>query len=327
MPRSALRSLASRVQRSSLARALALIAAVTALLGGAGCECDPLSDGEDAPRAEKPARRHHRKRPRRRAAPPPSETSDETPPAPPGTPSIHLALGTPVDADPSDDWLLVKPQYALSYNPIRLGASWVSWELNARYYGGEPRHKGRFIPDESLPAGWYRVRHEDFSRSDYDRGHMVRSEERTRSRRDNTSTFLLTNVLPQRHDLNAGPWLRLEDYCRELAQHGRKEMFVTAGPIFGPRPDTIGHGVAVPEAFFKIVVVLGREQGPADVSEETRVIAVIMPNVIGVAEERWGQYRTSVVEIEQRTGYRFLGDVHEATREALVRRVDDGPTG
>lgn len=308
--------------RRSALRLLAAIAAAAALLGGSGCGLDRLfGGGNGSPAAGEPAR-HGRKRPRphRDAEPPPAE-------APPDTPSIHLALGAPVDADPSDDLLVVKPQYALSYNPTRLGANWVSWELNADYYGGAPRHKGKFIPDESLPDGLYRVRHEDYSHSDYDRGHMVRSEERTRSREDNTSTFLLTNILPQRHDLNAGPWLRLEEYCQQLAQHGGKEMFVTAGPIFGPQPDTIGNGVAVPEAFFKIVVVLGRDQGPADVSDETRVIAVIMPNEIGILDQRWAQYRTSVAEIERRTGYRFLGNVPEATREVLESRVDAGPPG
>ena len=72
-------------------------------------------------------------------------------------------------------------------------------------------------PDDMLPAGWYRVQDHDYAGSGYDRGHMVRSEERTRSPEDNKTTFYLTNVLPQTHELNAGPWLRLEDYCQDLA--------------------------------------------------------------------------------------------------------------
>jgi endonuclease G len=308
-------------------RRVLILAAVAALLAGSGCGRDRLLGSGDGYGADESARAHRRKRPHKLHSPEPQEADADAsvPSAPPGTPSIHLALGTPVDADPSDDWLMIKPQYALSYNPSHLGANWVSWELNAGYYGGSGRHKGKFIPDDSLPEGWYRVRHEDYSRTDYDRGHMVRSEERTRSREDNESTFLLTNILPQRHELNAGPWLRLEERCRELAQYEDKEMFITAGPIFGPHPATIGHGVAVPESFFKIVVVLGHDQGPADVTPDTRVIAVIMPNALGVSEEHWSDYRTSVAEIERRTGYRFLTNVPEATREALIQHVDDEP--
>lgn len=324
-----------------LIRLLAAAAVTAGLLGGPGCGLERLLDRDSGQHTDEPRQGRHRVRhPKphhhdddgaRPAQSPPDEGPRAPDPSPvqtpAGTQSIHLALGAPTDADPSDDYLMVKPQYALSYNPKRLGPNWVSWELNAGWYGGEPRHKGKFMPDESLPAGWYRVHHEDYSNSDYDRGHMVRSEERTKSRTDNEATFLTTNILPQRHDLNAGPWLRLEDYCQQLAKNDRKEMFVTAGPIYGAHPPTIGHGVAVPESFFKIVVVLDRGQGPADVSPSTRVIAVIMPNVTGILEEPWGRYRTSIAEIERRTGYHFLGNVPEGVRRTLEGRVDSGPTG
>jgi endonuclease G len=274
------------------------------------------------PDEPKHGRRRHPKD-KDHGAPPATPTNG--PEAPAGVASIHLALGTPHDGDDADDHLMIKPQYALSYNHTRNSANWVSWELNESYFGGTHRHKGKFIPDDSLPAGWYRVVHDDYTGSDYDRGHMVRSEERTRSREDNESTFLLTNVLPQRHDLNAGPWLRLEDYCQALAQGEHREMFIVAGGIYGARPPTIGHGVVVPEAFFKIVVVLDPGQGPLDVSASSRVIAVIMPNVTGILDQPWRQYRTSVGEIERRTGYHFLDRVPEAARHVMEARVDSGP--
>ncbi|APR86650.1 sugar-non-specific nuclease NucA [Minicystis rosea] len=329
----------SLVRRTVVRIALALGLA-TALTGSLGCGLDRLLGRDERGHSAEPGRRHRhkpetppdedardkheRKKHRHPEEPPPVPASPA--PTPEGTTSIHLALGAPTDADPTDDWLVIKPQYALSYNPKRLGANWVSWELNASYFGGEPRHKGKFIVDDSLPPEFYRVHHEDYSNSDYDRGHMVRSEERTRSRADNNATFLMTNILPQRHDLNAGPWLRLEEHCQSLAQNDRKEMFITAGPIYGTNPETIGHGVAVPESFFKIVVVLDRGQGPADVSAATRVIAVIMPNVMGIMDQPWWRYRTSVAEIERRTGYHFLGRVPEDVRRTLEAKVDRGPT-
>ena len=50
----------------------------------------------------------------------------------------HLAFGAPVGADPSDI-LLSKTQYVVSYNPNRLGADWVSWNLNGSQFGPAPR--------------------------------------------------------------------------------------------------------------------------------------------------------------------------------------------
>ncbi len=239
--------------------------------------------------------------------------------------SVHLALGAPRDATPDDDYLMIKPQYALSYNRLRNVANWVSWNLDASYFGPTPRHKGRFLADSSLPSGFYQVQDRDYVGSGFDRGHMVRSEERTRTTEDNVATFLLPNVLPQRHDLNAGPWLRLEDYAQALSQKENKELYVTAGGIFGARPEKIGRGIEVPEACFKIVVVLDRGQGLADVDTTTRVIAVIMPNTTGILDQPWGQYRASVRDVEKRTGYSFLTAVPEPIRRALGTRVDTGP--
>ena len=83
--------------------------------------------------------------------------------------------------------------------------------------------------------------------------------------------------------------------------------------------------VAVPESCFKIVVVLERGQGLSSVTDGTRVIAVIMPNVTGILDEPWGRYRTTVSEIEKRSGYTFFPLVPEPVRRSLGARVDTGP--
>lgn len=254
---------------------------------------------------------------------PPSRTQTEP------AKSVHLELGTPVPTsgkDAPDDTILIKPQYALSYSGSKNIANWVSWNLNASYFGDVPRHKGKFITDSSLPGPFYHVTHDDYSGSGYDRGHMVRSEERTATADDNKATFLLTNILPQYHDLNAGPWLRLEEYAQTLAQKGGRELYVMAGGVLSARPSTIGKGVAVPDSFFKIIVVLEHGQRAADVGEKTRVIAVIMPNTQGIITEDWGRYRTTVDEIEKRSGYDFLTRVPPAVQDVIERATDSGPT-
>ncbi len=314
--------------RGGCARWVVRIVAAIAFagLGAAAMRCRPdrwlegLGGGDGAPRpAPTPSRRT--------ASPKPTASSPRAPAA-----SVHLELGTPVrtgkaKADPGDERLMIKPQYALAYSRSRSAATWVSWELDASWFGDAPRHRGKFIADDALPDGWRRVTHDDYTGSGFDRGHMVRSEERTRSPEDNKATFLLTNVLPQRHDLNAGPWLRLEEYCQELAQKEKRRLFIAAGGIFGSRPRTAGKDVAVPDSFFKIIVVLGRGQGAGDVSESTRVIAVMMPNTTGIIDEGWGRYRTTVDDVEERAGYDFLSAVPEEAQRVIESRTDDEAGG
>lgn len=235
-------------------------------------------------------------------------------------------MGVPTDDTPDDEYLMRKPQYALSYNGKRNGANWVSWELNESWFGSAPRLKGKFLEDRELPSEFRRVSHDDYTNSGYDRGHMVRSEERTRSPEDNRTTFLMTNILPQYHDLNAGPWLRLEEHCQKLATREGRELFVMAGGVFPPGKrvaDTIGKDVAVPKHFFKIVVVLQPGQTARDVQSSTQVIAVIMPNETGIIDEGWEKYRTSVDEIEKRTGYEFLSAVSTSVQNAIEARSSD----
>ncbi|MCU0658993.1 MAG: DNA/RNA non-specific endonuclease [Polyangiaceae bacterium] len=263
--------------------------------------------------------------------PPPASTGGQAKPAEvkPGkgkATSVHLALGIPTDDDASDDHLMVKPQYALSYSKRLNNPNWVSWNLDANYFGDTPRFKGKFMPDDSLPAGFYRVRHDDYTNSGFDRGHLVRSEERTKSPADNEATFLTVNILPQYHDLNAGPWLRLEEYCQRLAQKEKKELFIIAGGVFAKKPQTIGKGVAVPDSTYKIVVILDRNQSIEHVTPQTRVIAVSMPNKEGISRDDWGKYRTTVAELEKATRYNFLSDLPESLQQTLETRKDSGPT-
>lgn len=239
--------------------------------------------------------------------------------APPGDGSVHLELGLPRDGDDGDDLLLRRRQYVVSYNPKRNVANWASWRLTAGDLGPVPRRKGEFLEDPTLPPGVLRIGHRDYARSGFDRGHLVRSGDRTATREDNDATFYMTNVVPQRHSLNDGAWLRLEEHVTSLAKGG-KQVFVMAGPIFAsPQGPTIGPGVRVPDKLFKIAVVLEPGQGHADVTRSTAVVAAIMPNVEGTSP-KWEAYRATVDEIEQETGYDFLDAVDESIQAIVEAR-------
>ncbi|MFY8001914.1 MAG: DNA/RNA non-specific endonuclease [Candidatus Kapaibacteriota bacterium] len=254
--------------------------------------------------------------------PPPGGGQQQGSPQANSTGSVHLEMGVPKGGDGEAAYLLIRKQYALSYNGTKNVPNWVSSNLNADYFGDTERKQGQFMPDPDLPPQFYKVKHQDYSNTGYDRGHMVRSEERTASRADNDATFYTTNLLPQYHDLNAGPWLRLEEFCQYLAQRKNKELYIICGGVFPKQYQTIGkrNNVAVPEQCFKIIVVLERGQGIKDVNENTTILAALMPNIQGIERSQWRQYQTTVDEIEQRTGYDFLTAVPENIQKVIESR-------
>lgn len=233
--------------------------------------------------------------------------------------SVHLALGVPRDADPSDDQLLDEGVFVVSYSPVKRVPNWVAWRLD-RSYLGRVRRSGDFRPDLLLPARLYRVNDGDYSHSGYDRGHLCPSADRTASKADNKRTFLFTNIVPQLHELNAGPWEGLEEYVRQRARAG-EVLYVVAGGVFQGPPRTIGNGVAVPAANFKIVAVLHDGQGAKDLDVDTPLLAALMPNRPGVGEHDWTEYLTTVDAIELATGYDFLSAVPEPIQRVLEARV------
>lgn len=234
--------------------------------------------------------------------------------------SPNVALGVPTDADPSDDVLIDERAYVVSYNPRRRVANWVSWRLDRASFGSVGR-RDDFRPDPALPPELYRVTPHDYAKSGYDRGHLCPSGDRQSSPEENSLTFLMTNMHPQLHELNAGPWEKLEQWERQLARRPGAEVHVVAGPVFAEPSRTIGNGVAVPKASFKIVVELGAGEGPSAVRNETRVVAVSMPNEHGVGGRAWTDFATSVDALEAATGYDFLSAVPVEVQAAIEARV------
>ncbi len=235
---------------------------------------------------------------------------------------VHVVAGVPFDDDPSDDNIILRPQYVLSYCNTKGTANWVAWELNSSWFGDTPRRKGKFLIDPLLPDTFSRIKHDDYTHSGFDRGHIVRSEERTASEEDNRSTFYMTNVMPQTPDLNQGVWLKFELFCEDLCKKDNKTLYVYSGGVFHSDSTVKGEGkIAVPDSCFKIILVLDQGQGIESVNTSSTVIAVMMPNTEGVRRDSWKQFITTVRKIEQSTGYNFFSTLDEELQDYLENKM------
>jgi endonuclease G len=233
--------------------------------------------------------------------------------------NVNVALGIPLDGDPSDDYLIDRIYWVSSYNPKRLGPNWVAWRLVADDIGSVDR-RDTFRADSALPEDFKKVGKRDYAGSGYDRGHICPSADRTSSIGANDATFLMSNMLPQVPALNRGPWKILEGYERGLAGQG-KQVQIVAGGIFSTETVKIGPGVDVPAANFKIIVVLEPKQGASDVTTSTPLCAVIIPNKPEVKGTKWYEYLVTVDEIEKQTGYDFLRDVPDEVEDVIEAKV------
>jgi endonuclease G len=243
-----------------------------------------------------------------------------------------VLFGVPTDADASDDVLLDRDEFVVSYNPRLRGPNWVAWRLREADLG-RVRRKNNFRADTALPTGLFRVEPNDFAHSGFDRGHLCPSADRTANEAANERTFLMTNMAPQLHELNAGPWEELESYTRDLLRRRVDVIYLVAGALYDAAPAKIGRDVSVPNATYKVLLAFrGTPRASADadsvILDDAALVTheeAIMPNQKAVQGTSWSSYRVSLSEVERATGYRQWSRLPPALRASLASGGGDAP--
>jgi endonuclease G len=231
----------------------------------------------------------------------------------------NTAFGVPTDGDASDDFIITRDQYTISYNHNRNTPNWVSYEFDVTHF--QPSDGSAsidrcdcFTHDPALPTSFTHLTTADYTGAGafagygIDRGHMARSFDFTSGTLDNARSYYLSNIIPQASAVNQGPWKLLEDSLGNLARFHDKEVYVIDG-VAGNKGTVKGEGkIVIPEAEWKVAIVLPRDHGLADVrsfNDIDDVIAVLMPNDPNIGTD-WQAYKTSVDAIERASGYDLL---------------------
>ncbi|HEX2862337.1 MAG TPA: DNA/RNA non-specific endonuclease, partial [Lacunisphaera sp.] len=152
-----------------------------------------------------------------------------------------------------------------------------------------------------------------YERSGYDRGHLapnfvIATRYGPQAQRE---TFLMSNIIPQKHALNAGRWKDLEQRIARNYPARFGEVWVLAGPVFAERPTKIHRRIAVPEACYMIIV--DENEG------RVRTAAFLFPQDTP-ADALLADYLVSIDEIERRTGLDFLAELPDDAEAALESR-------
>lgn len=208
--------------------------------------------------------------------------------------------------DKSNQLIIRRIAYCLSYNPELLIPNWVAWHLTAEHADGEWPRDNKYYEDVEVPTP--RATDDDYKGTGLTHGHMCPAGDNKWNSEAMRESNLLTNICPQHSSLNSGVWNTIERDCRKWAKkYG--EVYIVCGPILlNEEHQTIGRNkIVVPEAFYKVVLRL---------KPSPKAIGFIVRNNDG-AKKR-DQYINTVDEVERITGI----DFYPALQDSIENEVE-----
>lgn len=220
------------------------------------------------------------------------------------------------DALPHRVRVLENTGYVCGYSDSLRSPIWVAYRLfdQAGTKSAGERPDGFLVDSRTLA----KVHSDEFTRSGFDRGHLAPNFgiSRCYGTEAQLETFLMSNIVPQKHSMNAGMWRFLEE--RSAVNYAGRfgEIWVITGPVFASEFKTIGNGVPVPIACFKIII--------DDTEGKFRVQAFVVPQE---AEGVGGinQYLVSIDEVERLTRLDFLADLADEVEQQVEARIPARP--
>ena len=240
-----------------------------------------------------------------------SVTENTNAKAPDGRYSLQLEI--PKTIRQRDETIITHTGYTVSYNHHYKTPNWVAWELTRDETKGTESRKSKFEPDPNLPEP--RVEHSDYTNSGYDRGHMAPAADMKWSEKAMEESFYMSNICPQNRKLNRDDWGDLEEKCREWAKkYGR--VYIACGPIYdNASPKRIGkHQVAVPDRFFKVVLIYNRKNPIA--------MGFLFENK--AHHQNLKNYMVKVDQVEEETGLDFFSKVPDEVENRIESIVPEG---
>jgi endonuclease G len=207
--------------------------------------------------------------------------------------------------------VLVNRGYVVGYSDALGNPLWAAYRVPDLPTLPRPAPRPeKFEVDRRTSA---RVASDVYAGSGYDRGHLapnyaIATRHGSQAQRE---TFLMSNITPQLRALNGGLWRELEMKIATSYPARYGEVWVLTGPVFGAQPQQLRGAVAVPEAFFLIVV--DENEG------RLRTLALLVPQEVPASADP-ERYLTTIDEIQRRTGLDFLAELDDAS-ERQVEQV------
>lgn len=226
-------------------------------------------------------------------------------------------MGVPKEVGAADwrNHVLRNQGYMVGYSEKYLNPLWVTYKVTQqkKSFGKRPG----FSADWRSPWG---ATPTDYTKTGFDRGHhapnyVIASRHGTAAQHE---TFLMTNISPQRPNLNQKSWQRLESVAANFFSAKYPEFWVVT--VFDADPSKIetlkGTRIAIPKAFYKIFI---RASEPAEnMNGQTpyQTLAMILPQNART-NANLTQFVTTVADVEAKTGLDFFWELPDDIENVL----------
>lgn len=232
----------------------------------------------------------------------------------------HFFLGKPEKLN--DNNQVVRHQlYTLSNNAKTKFADWVAYKVTANTMSGEKTERNwqadpNLPPSATLEPKDYRGA---YKAEGYERGHQAPLG----SLDGGTATHevnYLSNITPQKGNLNEGPWRIIEEQERRFARDGQP-VYVITGPLFEkqmpPLPNS-NKKHSVPSGYWKIIFV----STSAEYGKGTFRLAAFILNQQDAMPFDVNQYMTTIQTIEERSGWKITSSLPTDLAQQLNKHLD-----
>lgn len=229
----------------------------------------------------------------------------------------HFIYGYPKGSPAYSD-LIIRDIYALSSNDSTKFADWVAYRLDSATINGPSQKERKWMadpwldPSETLEPEDYKNAPENLN---IDRGHQAPLAN-FKGTPYAWETNYLSNITPQKSDLNRGVWKELEDWERLLTDRFGL-VYVMTGPIYGEflgRLPNADEPHRIPSGYWKIIVI-PNNRNIAD-SLNLQIFSFIFSQNTPKSSQL-SSHLTSVDEIERQTNLDFFWLLSPKTQSLL----------
>lgn len=212
--------------------------------------------------------------------------------------------------------------YCMAYDTKRKAARWAAfmWNKNNTVIGwtrkqwpnGDPFQEDPLLPKE------YRTTLEQHKANDYDRGHIIASQDRICNREMNEQTFYLSNMFPQIPALNQrGLWYNLENRLRDVynTDEFRETLYVVKGGTIGKgQYNVTPKGLVVPKYFYMALLCRCNQTE----NNGYKAIAFWIKHSEGAENATdYAGHAISIDKLEEKTGIDFFCNLPDNIEKAV----------